>query len=370
MFNALPLPKPDLHKPLATSAGTAPADETADTTATAGSFADLLIAAGKPPRPTQAESGDRRADVHDGAAPTADATSGAGTTMPAPLWPAGWAPPAPAAAPVVAFSGTEAPPMAAANLVTNVAPATADVPPIIPAAAGATPAVAPEGLRAPETARRSPPESPLEFAAARPPRFGSFEPPPTRVAGTTADSTNGGPAALRAPAEPVAPNGVGDAAIAAPSPVDVRFASGVEPALRLRADHTVGSPGWADEVAQKLAYVVRLGRESAELHVQPANLGPIDIRIILSGDQASVQLVAAHAATREALEDALPLLRDLLANQGLALGQTAVESGAQERSWSGDAPRDGRAPAPDGHRVAIPPARITIGTLRLVDVFA
>ena len=44
----------------------------------------------------------------------------------------------------------------------------------------------------------------------------------------------------------------------------------------------------------------------------------------MNGDQASVQFGAAHADTRNALENALPRLREMFASQGLSLADANV----------------------------------------------
>jgi flagellar hook-length control protein FliK len=151
------------------------------------------------------------------------------------------------------------------------------------------------------------------------------------------------------------------AATAAPQASD----SGSVPAFRVL--HPVGSAGWANEVAERLVDVVRLSHESAELRLQPAHLGPIDIRVTIAGDQASIQLVASHALTREALENALPMLRELLAQQGLALADTAVDSRPRDPP-----PRSnpGREAAADAVAAAEAPAALRALSWRLVDTFA
>jgi len=66
------------------------------------------------------------------------------------------------------------------------------------------------------------------------------------------------------------------------------------------------------------------GIDAASLHVSPAELGPIEVRISLHGSDASVWFGATQAATRAALEHALPQLRQLFASQGLALADAGV----------------------------------------------
>ena len=69
--------------------------------------------------------------------------------------------------------------------------------------------------------------------------------------------------------------------------------------------------------------------------VTPPELGPVEVRIDLSNGEASFAIVATQPATRDALEQALPLLRDLLAAQGLTLGQASVHDGRPESQGNG-----------------------------------
>jgi flagellar hook-length control protein FliK len=89
--------------------------------------------------------------------------------------------------------------------------------------------------------------------------------------------------------------------------------------------------------------------QSAELHLNPADLGPIEITLTLGGDdktQATVQFSAAHAATREAIETALPRLREMLQENGITLGQAGVDANNSRAADGGD------RQSPGGHAAA------------------
>jgi flagellar hook-length control protein FliK len=99
----------------------------------------------------------------------------------------------------------------------------------------------------------------------------------------------------------------------------------------------------------------------------------VSVRIEMRADQASVQIVAASPETRSALEQSLPQLRDLLATQGITLGQASVHDGTAQRdarpeAWA-TAPRatagdDAATTSGDVVRLHVRPPD------RLVDVFA
>jgi flagellar hook-length control protein FliK len=83
---------------------------------------------------------------------------------------------------------------------------------------------------------------------------------------------------------------------------------------------------WATEMSDRLAWVANNRFSAATLQVNPPQLGPIEVRIALNGDQAAVSFAAVQPQTREAIQQALPALAASLAGQGLSLGQTTVGS--------------------------------------------
>jgi len=96
------------------------------------------------------------------------------------------------------------------------------------------------------------------------------------------------------------------------------------------------SSRWASEMGDRLAWVARNGMSSATLQVNPPQLGPIEVRIQMSGDQAAVSFAAVQPQTREAIQQALPALASSFAAQGLSLGQTSVGRDNQPQQSRGD----------------------------------
>jgi len=86
----------------------------------------------------------------------------------------------------------------------------------------------------------------------------------------------------------------------------------------------VGERGWDQAVGEKLVWMTNQKKQVAELHLNPPDLGPLKITITLDQSQASAQFVSAHASVREALELAMPRLREMLADSGITLGNTSV----------------------------------------------
>lgn len=86
----------------------------------------------------------------------------------------------------------------------------------------------------------------------------------------------------------------------------------------------VGTRAWADELGSRLTMMTEKGHHTASLRLSPEHLGPLEVRIAMRDDQASVWFGAAHADTRAAIEQALPRLRELFAAQGMSLADAGV----------------------------------------------
>lgn len=83
-------------------------------------------------------------------------------------------------------------------------------------------------------------------------------------------------------------------------------------------------PAWGDEFSQKITWMATQHTQSAELHLNPPQLGPLDVVLKMNGDQATAMFTSPHAAVREAIEQALPKLREMLADNGIMLGNAMV----------------------------------------------
>lgn len=124
-----------------------------------------------------------------------------------------------------------------------------------------------------------------------------------------------------------------------------------------RIDRPVGAPGWGGELGQKVVWMVGQQKQSAELQLNPPNLGPLEIRLTLNQDQMSATFVSHHGAVRDAIEAALPRLREMLADSGIALGNVMVgaESFAQQQQQQAAAQQNGRGNGQEGFSLAQSP---------------
>lgn len=84
------------------------------------------------------------------------------------------------------------------------------------------------------------------------------------------------------------------------------------------------SPRFAEEVGARLQWIAEQQGGEATLRISPDGLGPVEIRLKLDGDRVELGFAATQQETRQALQDALPKLREMLAQQGLQLGHADV----------------------------------------------
>lgn len=83
-------------------------------------------------------------------------------------------------------------------------------------------------------------------------------------------------------------------------------------------------PRFAEGFSQQVVVLVQDGIQHARINLNPPELGPIEVRITMQHDQAQVQLAAHSAVARDAMQDALPRLREMMEQAGVRLGDTGV----------------------------------------------
>lgn len=122
------------------------------------------------------------------------------------------------------------------------------------------------------------------------------------------------------PVAPAAPDGLLQSGI---NPV-AASANGPAQVTQVVINTPVTHEAWGEEFNQKITWMATQQEQTAELHLNPPNLGPLDVVLNISGDQATALFTSPHAAVREVVEQALPRLRDMLADNGITLGNATV----------------------------------------------
>ncbi|TPG73649.1 flagellar hook-length control protein FliK [Pseudomonas arsenicoxydans] len=92
--------------------------------------------------------------------------------------------------------------------------------------------------------------------------------------------------------------------------------------------------GWTEEVVNRVMYLSSANLKAADIQLQPAELGRLDIRVNMVPDQQTqVTFMSAHPSVREALDSQMHRLRDMFTQQGM--GQVDVNVSDQSRGWQG-----------------------------------
>lgn len=108
----------------------------------------------------------------------------------------------------------------------------------------------------------------------------------------------------------------------------------------------LASPEFAQAFGLEISILARDGIQQAELHLNPAEMGPVSVQIALDGEKARIDFGAQAAATRAVIEASLPELAAALRDAGLTLagGGVSQHAGARDdgrRGGRGDPDRSG-----------------------------
>ncbi len=87
-------------------------------------------------------------------------------------------------------------------------------------------------------------------------------------------------------------------------------------------------PQWQADLSNKIVMLAKGAgpgqAQVAEIRLNPAHMGPIEVRVVMNDDQASVTFTAQHGAVRDAIDSSLPRLREMFTSSGLLLSDTEV----------------------------------------------
>ena len=160
-----------------------------------------------------------------------------------------------------------------------------------------------------------------------------------------------------------------------------------DPALALRGyttsvDVPVGQAEWGDKVMGKLSWLTARNMSMAEIHLSPADLGPMEVKVRMHNDQASITVHAANPMVRDQLEQHSHRLRDMLSEQGVSLErfevsdqslqQSGEQGNAEAGSSGGQGSRGGNGLASElgGQDAILAGGQLDLSWRGEVDVFA
>jgi flagellar hook-length control protein FliK len=99
--------------------------------------------------------------------------------------------------------------------------------------------------------------------------------------------------------------------------------------------------GWSESVVDKVMWLSSQNLKSAEIQLEPADLGRLEVRVDMTKDQTQVTFASPHAGVRETLEGQMQRLRDLFTAQGMHLADVNVSDQSLSRGWQGQEQNNG-----------------------------
>lgn len=140
----------------------------------------------------------------------------------------------------------------------------------------------------------------------------------------------------------------------------------------------IARPEFGANMKERMMVMMNKGIQSADIRLDPAELGQMQVKMSVENDVTSVSFVVQNSQAKELLEQALPKLKDMLAEQGIDLGEGSVHQEDKEQpQW--DASQDGnnnqQAAQSDESEQEVDPmvaqqVKIAGGSLGGIDFFA
>ena len=140
----------------------------------------------------------------------------------------------------------------------------------------------------------------------------------------------------------------------------------------------VQATDWNHDFGQKIVWMATHDKQSAQITLNPEQMGPIEVSLSVDKGNVTASFGSSSADVREAIETALPRLREMFASAGIELGQTNVSAESFKQSTTEQGSRSNRPPenSSNGILATSAAASATTGIYAsrqgngLVDIFA
>ncbi|HHC7309288.1 TPA: flagellar hook-length control protein FliK [Vibrio campbellii] len=90
-----------------------------------------------------------------------------------------------------------------------------------------------------------------------------------------------------------------------------------------------------DQVAEKVQMMMSKNLKNLDIRLDPPELGRMQIRMTMNNDLANVHFTVANPQARDLIEQTLPRLREMLAQQGMQLADSSVQQQSSGKQQSG-----------------------------------
>ncbi|GEM_PF-2796703 len=131
------------------------------------------------------------------------------------------------------------------------------------------------------------------------------------------------------------------------------------------------------QLNDSVRYMINSRMQSAEIRIDPPELGSMQIKVSMNGDQASVSIVVQNQQAKDVLDQSVPKLKELLEQQGIQLGESSVsEQGHQQGGETQSGKGSGQGLAGQSHDAetesneVVVEQNITNGHVGAVDYYA
>ncbi|MCF2950213.1 flagellar hook-length control protein FliK [Paraglaciecola aquimarina] len=94
----------------------------------------------------------------------------------------------------------------------------------------------------------------------------------------------------------------------------------------------IAKPEGLQQLADKVRWMANSKNLVAEIRLDPAELGSVHVKVAMSGESATVNFVVQSQQARDAMDNATPRLREMLAEKGIELGQSSVKQESNGQS--------------------------------------
>lgn len=106
--------------------------------------------------------------------------------------------------------------------------------------------------------------------------------------------------------------------------------------LQAQIKAAIGQPQWQTAISERVAFMASQNIKSAEIQLDPPELGPLQVRVTVTQDQASVAFTSHHAQVREALDQTAFRLREMLHGEGMSQVDVDVSDQSEYQGQSQD----------------------------------
>lgn len=133
---------------------------------------------------------------------------------------------------------------------------------------------------------------------------------------------------------------------------ETQKSAGSDSVYRDQITTAYGNNKWMSDFAGKIRIMTQSNFSVAELNLNPADLGAIEIRIQTLDEGALVNFFTSNSATKEIIDESLPRLRELLADSGISLQQSDVSDQREKQNvqregiseWNSDSEQHNTTP--------------------------